>query len=53
MKDRNERINCMGRGVFVMLAIGTLPILFMNPGQYLFGLVVCGGLSFGLAHALV
>ncbi|WP_153304897.1 hypothetical protein [Desulfocapsa sulfexigens] len=53
MKDRKKRINSMGRGVFGMLAIGTLPILFMNPGQYFFGLIVCGGLSFGLAHTLV
>ena len=51
--DRKKRINKMGKGVFMMLAIGTLPILFMNPGQYLFGLVVCGGLAFGMAHALV
>lgn len=43
----------MGRGVFMMLAMGTLPILFMNPGQYFLGLVVCGGISFGLATVLV
>ena len=43
----------MGKGLFMMLAIGTLPILFMNPGQYLLGLVVCGGIAFGLAVVLV
>ena len=43
----------MGRGIFSMLAIGTLPILFINPGQYLFGLVVCGGIAYGLALVLV
>lgn len=43
----------MGRGVFSMLAIGTLPILFMNPLQYLFGLVVCGAIAYGLAVVLV
>jgi hypothetical protein len=51
--NRKQRINKMGKGVFMILAIGTLPIVFMNPGQYLFGLVVCSGLAFGLAHALV
>jgi hypothetical protein len=51
--DRTKRVKCMGRGVFMMLAIGTLPILFMNPGQYVFGLIVCGGISFGLASVLV
>ncbi len=43
----------MGRGISTMLAIGTLPILFTNPVQYLFGLVVCGGIAFGLANILV
>lgn len=43
----------MGRGIFGMLAIGTLPIFFINPGQYLFGLLVCGGISCGLAWVLV
>jgi hypothetical protein len=43
----------MGRGIFSMLAVGTLPILFMNPLQYCFALIVCGGISFGLAFVLV
>jgi hypothetical protein len=43
----------MTRGIFVMLAIGTLPSLFINPGQYFFGLLVCGGLASGLAWVLV
>lgn len=51
--DRKKRINRLGKGVFILLAIGTLPILFMNPGQYLFGLVVCAGIAFGLANVLV
>jgi hypothetical protein len=51
--DRKKQINRVGKGIFAMLAIGAVPILFMNPLQYLFGLVVCGGLAFGLAHALV
>jgi hypothetical protein len=43
----------MRRGIFFMLAIGTLPSLFINPAQYVFGLIVCGGLASGLAWVLV
>ena len=43
----------MGRGIFTLLAIGILPILFMNPWQFFFGLVVCCGIAFGLAWVLV
>jgi len=52
-QDRKERMVRMGRGIFGMLAIGTLPILFMNPLQYLFGLLVCGIIGFGLAWVMV
>ncbi len=48
--DKQKR---MTRGIFVMLAIGTLPSLFINPGQYFFGLLVCGVLASGLAWVLV
>ena len=41
------------RGIFMMLAIGTLPSLFMNPAHYFFGLLVCEGLAAGLAWVLV
>ena len=51
--DQKKRVNYMGRGIFGLLAIGTLPILFINPLQYLFGLLVCGILAFGLAWVLV
>ncbi len=50
LADKRKR---MTRGIFVMLAIGTLPSLFINPGQYFFGLLVCGGLASGLAWVLV
>lgn len=48
--DKQKR---MRRGIFILLAIGTSPSLFINPGQYLFGLLVCGGLASGLAWVLV
>jgi hypothetical protein len=51
--ETRQRISRMSRGLFIFLAIGTLPILFMNPAQYAFGLVVCGTLSLGLANILV
>jgi len=51
--DQNAKTFKMGRGIFSILAIGTLPILFMNPLQYCFALIVCGGISFGLAFVLV
>ncbi len=48
-----DKIMTMGRGIFSMLAVGTLPVLFMNPLQYVGGLLICGGISFGLAFVLV
>ncbi len=51
--EGKKRVIDMGRGIFTMLAIGTLPILLMNPAQYLFGLLVCFGIAFGLAWTLV
>jgi len=51
--DQKSKVLKMGRGIFMLLAIGTLPILFMNPLQYLSALVICGGISFGLAFVLV
>ena len=53
VKKQADKHKRMRRGIFVMLAIGTLPSLFMNPGQYFFGLLVCGGLATGLAWVLV
>ena len=50
--DKKSQIQRMGKGIFMMLAIGTLPIVFMNPVQYLFGLIVCGVLAFALASVL-
>jgi len=50
---QKKKIFCIGRGIFSMLAAGTIPILFMNPLQYIAGLFVCGTISFGLAFALV
>ncbi len=47
-----KKVKRMGWGIFIMLAIGTLPVVFMNPIQYFCGLVVCCGLSFVLAIAL-
>lgn len=51
--DYKQRVMRMSRGIFILLSIGTLPILFINPAQYLFGLLICGGLAFGLANILV
>jgi len=51
--DQKHKIVKMGRGIFFMLAIGTLPILFMNPLQYISALFICGGIAFGLAFVLV
>ncbi|MBU0962036.1 MAG: hypothetical protein KKD01_09885 [Proteobacteria bacterium] len=51
--DQKKRVISMGRGIFILLAVGILPILFMNPGQFFFGLVVCYGIAFGLAWVLV
>jgi len=51
--DQKDKIVRMGRGIFSMLAIGTLPILFMDPLQYVSALIICGGISFGLAFVLV
>ena len=53
MKKQADKYKRMQRGIFVMLAIGTLPSLFIDPGQYFFGLLVCGGLATGLAWVLV
>ena len=52
MTEKEKVIN-MGRGIFSMLAVGTLPVLFMNPLQYVGGLLICGGISFALAVVLV
>lgn len=51
--NRKKQVKRMGRGIFGMLAIGILPVLFMNPLQYVLGLLVCGGLAWGLAWVLV
>jgi hypothetical protein len=51
--EEKKRVIDMGRGIFTILAFGTLPILFMNPAQYFFGLLVCFGIAFGLAWTLV
>jgi hypothetical protein len=51
--DQKDKVVKMGRGIFSLLAIGTLPILFMNPLQYISALIICGGISFGLAVVLV
>ncbi len=53
VKSQAEKHKRMRRGIFVMLAIGTLPSLFINPGQYFFGLLVCAGLASGLAWVLL
>ncbi len=52
MGHKNKVIT-MGRGIFYLLAVGTLPVLFMNPLQYVAGLFMCGMISFGLAFVLV
>ncbi len=51
--DQKKKIISMGRGIFFMLAIGTLPVLFMNPLQYVSGLCLCATIAFGLAIVLV
>jgi hypothetical protein len=51
--DQKTRVVSMGRGLFTLLAIGILPVLFMNPGQFLIGLVFCYAIAFGLAWVLV
>jgi hypothetical protein len=51
--NQKSKILKMGRGIFLLLSIGTLPILFMNPLQYLSALFICLGISFGLAFVLV
>jgi hypothetical protein len=53
MEHQVDKQKRMRRGIFILLAIGTLPSLFMNPAQYLFGLFVCGGIASGLAWVLV
>ena len=53
MEHQVDKQRRMRRGIFIMLAIGTLPSLFMNPAHYLFGLLVCGTLASGLAWVLV
>ena len=47
------KIITMGRGIFFMLAVGILPVLFMNPLQYVTGLCFCAAIAFGLAFVLV
>ena len=47
--DKQKRLR---RGIFILLAVGTLPSLFMNPAHYFFGLLVCGGIATGMAWVL-
>ncbi len=49
---KNKEVVRVGRGIFIMLAIGTLPTLFSNPTQYIIGLVICAGIAFGLAKII-
>lgn len=51
--DQKNKIIKMSRGIFAMLAIGTIPVLFMNPLQYLFALIISGVIAVGLAFVLV
>ena len=51
--DQKRKIIKMSRGIFSMLAVGTLPVFFMNPLQYLFALIVSAILAIGLAFVLV
>ena len=43
----------MARGIFAMLAIGTVPSLFSNPIHYFLGLLICAGIAFALARLLI
>lgn len=40
------------KGCFLLLAIGTIPVLFMNFTGYLAGLIFIGLLSVALAHII-
>ncbi len=40
------------KGCFLLLAIGTIPVIFINFTSYIAGLIFIGLLSIALAHIL-